>query len=94
MTEQGLYLDLKRMVDQSVERALKLNHSWDLDHVYITPRAHRMHTVCGTLAALGYMAERFVVGERADESAWSLTEAGMELYEELRVAHRIRARKA
>lgn len=84
MTERGLYLDLARMVDDSIRRALQLNRSWSLDHVYICKREHRMHTVCSTLEAIGYMTRRFEVGEKSDESAWSFTEQGVELYEELR----------
>lgn len=84
MTHAGLYLDLQRIVDLSLQRALSTGVSWVRDHVYICPRDHRMHTVCSTLEALAYTQRRFNVGEREDESAWSLTADGIDLYEELR----------
>ena len=90
MTEQGLYLDLSRMLDDSIRRALQINHSWDTDSVYICSTEHRMHTVCSTLEALGYTQRMYVVGERSRESAWRLTNAGLELYEDLRKEHRRR----
>jgi hypothetical protein len=92
VTEDGLYLDLARMLDDSIRRALQVNHSWDTDSVYICSETHRMHTVCGTLEALGYTQRVYVVGEHKGQSAWRLTNAGMELYEDLRKEHKRRRR--
>lgn len=83
MTERGLYLDLARMMDESISRALRMNRSWATDHVYVCPREHRMHHVCSVLEALNYLERRYDVGEGPTTSAWSFTEQGVELYEEL-----------
>lgn len=83
MTERGLYLDLARMMDSSIARAMNVNRSWALDHVYVVDINHRMHDVCSTLEALNYLKRRYNVGEGAQCSAWSFTEEGIELYEEL-----------
>lgn len=100
MTHEGLYLDLQRIVDSSLERAISTGVSWVRDHVYIVSKTHRMHTVCSTLEALGYTQRRYGVGERErhqggeeDESAWSLTYDGIDLYEELRAQCRSRGVK-
>jgi len=82
VTESGLYLDLTRMVSESMDRALRLNRSWSTDHVYVTPLVHRMHTVCSTLEALGYCVRLYGVSDSA-ESAWRLTPEGLELYDDL-----------
>ena len=87
MTERGLYLDLRRMMDNALERAMKVGKSME-DAVYICDRSHRMHTVCSTLEALGYLAERHQMGERIHQSAWIFTTPGSELFEELHAQYR------
>jgi len=87
VTEKALYIDLSRLVDDSLDRALRLGRSWDTDHVFVCEQDHRLHTVCSTLEALNYTRRRFGVSEREGQSAWSLTSQGVELYHELRSIH-------
>lgn len=83
MTERGLYLDLSRMMDESIARALRLNRSWTGDHVYVTSKEHRMHHVCSVLEALNYVVRRWDVAIGEGNSGWSFTDQGVELFEEL-----------
>ena len=91
MNERGLYLDLARMVDEAMNRAARRNVSWSMDAVYVCDRNHRMYTVCSTLEALEYVVRRHDVSVGPEESAWALTDQGVELYEELRRNYRRRA---
>jgi len=92
MNERGLWLDLNRIVQRSMDRALELGQSWSLNHAFITDKTDRMHVVCGTLEALGYTIRRFEVGERVDQSAWELTDQGVELWNDLCGHYGARAR--
>lgn len=88
MNESGLFLDLKRIDEESRDRALQGN-SWERDCVYICDRNHRMHTVCSTLEALGYVVRRYDWrNPEHAESAWALTDRGRDLFDDLRRARR------
>lgn len=84
MTEAGLLIDLDRIDRASRDRALTGN-SWENDYVFLTQKSHRLHTVCSTLAALGYMTRRMDWrNAEHEESAWTLTGSGLDLMEDLR----------
>jgi hypothetical protein len=82
------------MMDESQDRALRLNTSMSRDWAYITQQDHRMHHVCSTLEALGYTERLYNVGERKGESAWRLSVCGIDLYSELAAQHRARGELA
>ena len=78
MNERGLFLDLDRIAlgRPAIDR-------WWEAHVYITPKDHRMHTVCGTLESLGYLERAPLRAPGPQYSAWRFTPQGAELYLDL-----------
>lgn len=93
VTEKGLFLDLRRMLDESMTRA-SLGASWQADYVFSCDLNHRLHFVADVLEALGYVERRRSLEPlNSQRSMWSFTQEGVELYEDLarsNAAHRRR----